>query len=244
MSEYASKIAALLRKAESSEHPEETETFLRKAKALMEKHQISLADLSKEEKKAEDPMGSGRSKSYAPGTPASTKYLLISKVAKYFGCFIVLEYHEDAKGRRREEVVYHGPLSARTMSEAMFPFIWNQVNYLANVHGKDRKEIRRLVRDISRSLSRRIENLISMREEKQKAQRQFGSTGTDLVVLDQIAQDTERFALSIYNKEEFEYQDPKKFKPASDLARELAETVAIDPQVEDDEDQLKLKKED
>ena len=238
MSDYASKIAALLRKAESSEHPEETETFLNKAKTLMEKHQISLADLSKEERKDEDPMGSGRSKSYAPGTSASTKYLLTSKVAKYFGCYIVLEYHKDAKGRRREEVVYHGPLSARTMSEAMFPFIWNQVNYLANVHGKGRKEVRRLVRDISRSLSTRIENLIFLRDEKQKSQMNSGSTGTALVVLDQIAKDTERFALSVYNKEEFEYSEPKKFKPSSNLARELAETVAIDPQVNSEEKEL------
>lgn len=235
MSTLHEKISALLRKAGSTTHQAEADLFMKKAQDLMERHQISMAELTAAERRDQDPMGTGVSNQYQPGSPASVRYYVLERVAMYFGCYVVLSSaYNPHKNQMREVVHYHGPQSARSTTELMFPFIWAQVRTLAAVHGGDRNGVRKLQRELSYALGYRLQALLNARRVDQHR-----SGRTDLVVLDTIAQETEEYAMSLYAGGVEEGKASKR-KPPSQLARELAEQISIDPEVEGSKETVEL----
>lgn len=231
-SPIAEKIAALLRKAQSTNHPEEAETFAAKARALMEKHQISSA-MVEATGEDPDPMGTDRTNTYKKGSPASVKYELEIRVAKFYGCQVIVMNYEDT-GRAHIEI--HGPASARITHQAMFPFLWKQVCKKANDHTGDKAEARKLQREIARAFGDR---LIRIKEEQNQARVKAAPTGsTALMVLDQIQARTEDFVQDHYARLGLEIKPGKarRLTPPGYLARTLAEQIALDAQVEKDED--------
>ena len=223
------KIAALIRKANSSTHQSEAETFLKKAQDLMEKHHISMADLTEAERTASDPMGVNTSNRYTDGTPAAVKYMLLSTVSKYFGCVVILDWELNPKSQTYQNVVkYHGPESARTTTDLMFPFIWKQVNELARQHGGTRAETRKLQRDISRSLSRRIASLIE--ERKNDRARESAAGSSTALVLVGVDVQTQSFVDELYG-DTLGKPKTRRYKATSYLARSLAQQVSLDQQV-------------
>lgn len=89
LSAIATKIKALLAKAASVDQAE-AELFFAKAHELMEKHQISMEDLEKDDPVAEDRV-------YRRNNPDGVDwdFSLIFAVAKYFGCKAIrIELHK------------------------------------------------------------------------------------------------------------------------------------------------------
>jgi hypothetical protein len=81
MSKIADTVRALLAKAASTEFEHEAEVFLAKAHELMEKHQLSSADLEKD-----DPLGAENA--YEVKNPYGTDwdFGILFPLARYFGC--------------------------------------------------------------------------------------------------------------------------------------------------------------
>ena len=84
----AEKIQKLLAKANSSTHPEEAETFMAKAHALLEQHGLSLFDLGKLD--SEDPIGRSQDKEMLrANSAASWRTMVAGQLAIYYGCKMV-----------------------------------------------------------------------------------------------------------------------------------------------------------
>lgn len=230
------KIAAILRKAASTNNPEEASIFMKKARELMEKHQINLADLPAEERAKSDPMGTNSTPLYQPGSPAETKHWLMGQTAHFYGCYVVVVPSEirNAKGIwvDRAYINYHGPVSARSTTQAMFPFIWEQILRMAREHSRGSKGVqRKLQRDISRALSKRLHRILAERTAKPEEVAEPRIPSTALVILENIQKETEEFAVGQY-KDGLKEGKTRNFKAQSCLARELAERVVFDHQVE------------
>ena len=214
------KIAALIAKAKSSTHPEEQETFLAKARELMEKHQIDSIEL--ETGSEVDPIGTLKTTSFAIGTPAAVKYELGGWVAEYFGCTIIL-----VKMGQRGWLDIHGSESSRTTYEAMFPYVWSQVLDLARANGPTAKERRKLQRDISQALGIRLRRLKA--EAKAARQVESSSGSKNALVLVDVESRVDDYVAAQYDSLG-EGKSPKRKGPGS-LGRTLAEQVSLANQV-------------
>lgn len=215
-----SKIAALLRKAESTQFKEEAETFLAKARELMEKHQITIVEGESDEK---DEFGLLRTNDFEIGTSAAIKYELQAAVAQFFGCRVF-----QIKSGKRAHMDIHGTDSALTTYELMFPFIWKQVRSLARSFGVGQSQQRKLERDIARSLMSRLYLLrIENEANRQGSAASGSSTALALTSIDQRLDD---FARSQYEK--IGEAKKRNLKAPSQLSRLLANEVALDMQIQ------------
>lgn len=215
-----SKIAALLRKAESTQFKEEAETFLAKARELMEKHQITIVEGESDEK---DEFGMLRTNEFEVGTPAVTKYELQAEVAQFFGCRVF-----QSQQGKRAHIDIHGTHSALTTYELMFPFIWKQVKSLAKSFGTGQAQQRKLERDIARSL--RVRLYILRKQNEADRQDSAASGSSTALALTSIDHRLDAFARSRYTK--IEEAKKRNLQAPSQLSRLLANEVALDMQIE------------
>ncbi|TQE99523.1 MAG: DUF2786 domain-containing protein, partial [Spiribacter salinus] len=118
----AQKIAKLMRKADSTTHPEEAEAFMSKAQELMIQHGLNLLDLGKLH---EDPVDVQRE-----AATSSSSYGWSCKVAgalaALYGCELV--YHKHGNNFIYDIV---GRESARVTFVMMLPFVLKQIKALA-----------------------------------------------------------------------------------------------------------------
>lgn len=110
-------IKALLAKAAGTDNENEASIFAAKAHEMMERYQIEVNDVLKD-----DPID--RSKPYAAtsSSPSYKKHLWRA-LAHYYGCKTVLQWTGDTD----YEVHIIGRESARVTTELMYPFIMQQV---------------------------------------------------------------------------------------------------------------------
>lgn len=122
----AAKIAKLIAKADSSTHPEEADTFMTKAQALLEAHGISMLDLGK---LGDDAVGHDED---AYRSSENWKNKLANQLAIMYGCTLVT----DPVTLKQVKYVVFGRESARVTFTLMFPYILRQVQKLANIEQK------------------------------------------------------------------------------------------------------------
>ena len=215
MSNMHSKIQAILRKAESSTHPEEAEAFWKKAQELMKKHQIEASVF------------------HDDGTQASVKYDLEEVVAVYFGCRVIRitwRKHPNKSALRCYLRIF-GLESALVVHQNMFPFIWKQVNQLAASASVTPAGQKKMVRDVSRALASRLWELHAERQREEQQAAVSPTSSTALVVASDA---TLNAMLDAKIQEEFpdlKERKPSKVQPPSQLARVLAKSVSLDPQI-------------
>lgn len=222
-----SKIAALLRKAESSTFKEEAETFLAKARELMEKHQIDFSEGRAEvEEGTSNRIETNRTTAFDWGTPAAVRYDLEAAVAQFFGIRVLI-----FRVGKRAWYEFHGAQSALITHDAMFPFIWKQVGKLASQNGATSATQRKLKRDISRALTERM-GYIKARRDWETRRAAGTGTGTALVLVG-IEDDIDAHIRKLYP--DMGEAKARKLKAPSALATILAEEVALDAQVKSNE---------
>ena len=177
----AEKIQKLFDKASSTNFQEEADALLLKARALMEKHQISTADLEK----AQKDQGAGRldfntyrSKQFQWGTPAHLPYRLEAAVYRFFGCKVIVIHH----GRRlpadkqRASYEFHGETMAMDLAQSFYHYLWKTVGRVAqdlwgqsrnrrgDSEAEKRKFIRNMIVDITLVLLNRLSELAAARK--------------------------------------------------------------------------------
>lgn len=234
MSNMHSKIQAILRKAESSTHPEEAEAFWKKAQELMKKHQIEASVFHDDGTVTiQEGVTEIRSNEYDDGTQASVKYDLEEVVAVYFGCRVIRvtwRKHSNKPALRCYLRIF-GLESALVVHQNMFPFIWKQVNQLAASASTTPAGQKRMVRDISRALASRLWEL---RAERQREEQQAAASPTSSTALVVASDATLNAMLDAKIQEEFpdlKERKPSKVQPPSQLALVLAKSVSLDPQI-------------
>lgn len=152
------KIQAILAKAESSTHPEEADSFMAKAAALLEQHGLSMADLGTINQ--DDPVGATYEASYNYASEPWFK-MLCGQIARYYGCRIVIT--RVAKNKYSHTLA--GRESARTTYLLMTPFIKKQVLAAATRLVKEGHCHSRSIaqRQVGQALSLRIYEMIKER---------------------------------------------------------------------------------
>lgn len=226
------KIAALLRRAASTDHHAEAEASMKLAHKLLEKHQLDMDEIElSDDPKSVDPLGIKETRRFEYGTPAAEKYELEATVAQYFGCRVL-------RFRQGKECIFriYGTESSRTTHDAMFPYIWKQVLARAKdiaPSGCSRSESQRIKRDVSRALASRLWNLIAQRNlDRQEAAALSDSRALVLLDRDQQVHD---WVDSLFD--EIGEAKARKLKGPSKAAREAAAKISLARQVETEEDE-------
>lgn len=221
LSKIKARIAAVLAKATSTTSQAEAETFLQKARDLMEQYQIDSVDVESNGQPA-DPLGTSFTNWFQPNTPAAEKYECMAAVARFFGCKVM---YFGTSRRRRVDI--HGSEAARATFEMMFPFVWKQILDLSKrgTTGTTQAYRRRLQRDITRALILRVTDLYWKAKAEREAKASAG-TGTALVLVGLDTQ-LDAFVQDFYGVEIQKSKVSKKQGP-SDYARGLAETISLD----------------
>lgn len=165
MSAIAEKIAKIIAKAHSTTFEGEAETLMAKAHELLEKHNLTLADLPTEEANRVDPIG--HTANAVIHFPASMHYAvkLTFALARYYGCRGVYW-----KRGNRYEFQFVGRESARMTLEIMWPFVIKQIRALARQmvqEGRETTESRARTA-IGNALMYRIWGLIRAEEAKEE----------------------------------------------------------------------------
>lgn len=113
----AERIKKLLNHAQGTDNPQEAETFLAKAMALMEEHQISNLDLM-------DQVDAIQEKTVLDSATTSHAWhrRLWCVLGKYYGCDHIM-----FRGAQRIETRLVGRESAIATTEVMYPFIRKQI---------------------------------------------------------------------------------------------------------------------
>ena len=151
-------IKALLAKAAGTDNENEAAIFAAKAHEMMERYQIEVSDVLKD-----DPVDRSKPYSATSSSPSYKKHLWVA-IARYYGCKTVISW----KTHTDYEVHIIGRESSRITAELMYPFIMEQV----------RKEGRRIapemglkpeasIRDVANALVLRINRLIAEQERNQ-----------------------------------------------------------------------------
>jgi hypothetical protein len=120
------QIAALLAKAEGTDNQHEAESFAAKAAEMLEKHQLSLGDVVKN-----DPL----ERSVICMLPKTRKVwhtLLPNIVGRYYGCKVVCMQEQSA-----DVYVAVGRESARVVAVLMYPFIRDELRAAAQTLRKE-----------------------------------------------------------------------------------------------------------
>lgn len=151
------KIAALLRKAESTDNEHEAEIFMAKVNELLEKYEIAMHELH-----VDDPMGhqDGETNLYVSMLWARD---LLSVVAEYYGAKMLL------KSKRRNHIPYIlvGRESARITAELMAPFIISQVKQQGRFYAaRTGRTISVAQREVGAALIQRIWRIVSQSRER------------------------------------------------------------------------------
>lgn len=110
------RIRAILAKAASTASEAEAETFLAKARELMEQHQLDAAALAD----ADDPQGQSFSRQWSAGQ-SSEKARVHSALATYYGCKVIETFDYVTL---KEVYGIVGPESARVTAEEMLDFVY------------------------------------------------------------------------------------------------------------------------
>lgn len=126
------KILKILQKASSTTFDEEAQSLAAKAKALMDEHRLTMADIYQ----TEDPMG--RTVVLCPYDDMAYVYMA-SGAAEFFGCTLLVgKYWNESRGRLTRGVVVVGRESARVTCELMIPFWWQQCNKIGRRAHRER----------------------------------------------------------------------------------------------------------
>lgn len=145
------KIGALIAKAEGTDNANEASVFMAKAVEMMNKHQISIAELGED-----DPMGTDENFTGTSGSPTWRNHLLHA-VSRYYGGKCVKK-HITHKSFIME---VNGSESVRVTIDLMFEFIVKQVRQagreLAEQQGVKADPI---IRFVANALVERINNLV------------------------------------------------------------------------------------
>lgn len=114
------RIRALLAKAEGTDNPHEAEVFMAKVRELLDRHQLTMTDLSQES----DPMGQ-----MGIVLPYREDWLrvLISLLAEYFDCAAAFTTTE-VEGVEFEAVILVGREGARVSCQGIIPYIWRTLD--------------------------------------------------------------------------------------------------------------------
>lgn len=151
------KIKALLAKAASTTSQAEAEIFLAKAHELMEKHQLSAADLE-----TDDPVGNETGTTANGGASPDWDFQLMFAVAKYFGCKACQQWSRtktDGSFARsgQYQMVVVGRESARITAIEMHKYLVATVRRLGREHAEAMgRKPDTAARRIGRALSTRI----------------------------------------------------------------------------------------
>ncbi len=125
----ATKIRALLSKANSSQFEAEREAFMAKADQLMRDYQISMADVNTA--RDNDPLGL---EAHEGGTSRAWKHPLGVQVAKYYGCQYVSH-----KGASKFTYTLVGRKSNRVTAKLMFEYLINTIMKASREQYKDER---------------------------------------------------------------------------------------------------------
>lgn len=169
-------IKALLAKAAGTDNEHEAAIFAAKAHELMEKYQVSVGDVLKD-----DPVDMTNAYQATSSAPSYKKFLWRS-LAHYYGCETMLKWITSTK----YEVHLVGRESSRVTTELMFPFIMEQVRKegrkIAQARGMKPEAA---IRDVANALVIRIDQLVA--EQKRKAPQPATVSGKNaLIVTDTI----------------------------------------------------------
>jgi hypothetical protein len=164
-------IKALLAKAAGTDNEAEASIFAAKAHEMMERYQIEVSDVLRD-----DPID--RSKPYSATTSSpSYKKLLWRSLARYYGCKTMLYW----TGATTYEIHIIGRESARVTSELMYPFIMKQVREagrkLAERNGEKAEAV---IRDVANALILRLDRLTA--EQKQADPAPVTASGKNALV--------------------------------------------------------------
>lgn len=155
------KIAALLKKAESTNNEFEAAAFMAKVNELLEKHQVEMHEVRQAGERDNDPMGKerGTTNIYASMSWATE---VANVLARYYGCRIV---YWRVKNHTTYDVI--GRESARTTFELMLPFVITQVK-LQGKHLNLARPFQSLsvcTKDVGNALIARIWRMIPVAEQ-------------------------------------------------------------------------------
>jgi hypothetical protein len=210
----ALKIKRLLAHADSTTHPEEADTFLRKAHELMSAHGFDLFNLGTLD--LEDPVGHD-AHCYRSGSQDPWRTHLGGALARFYGCRITW-----TRGANRYWTVY-GRLSARVTFQLMYPFVDRQVLQLAREAQRagHYPSVARARTAIATALYHRIWQMIWDREAKiDPSQKTFQNA---LVPVDMVDSEVQRVVGNIRST-------PMR-STTDNTGRRLASQVRLDEQV-------------
>lgn len=114
------KIAQIIAKAESTTSPDEAETFMAKAKSLMEVHGISLLELGTLEEK--DPVDMSHDCGYSFASEGWVRHIA-GQLGRYYGCQVI----SVPAGRNKVTYSVAGRESARITFTMMLPYVVKEV---------------------------------------------------------------------------------------------------------------------
>lgn len=178
----AEKIAKVLAKAQSTNSPQEAETFMAKVHQLLEDHGLEMADIA--ELNLNDPLGMSMK---AHGSYASENWAvkLGFAAARYFGCKGV----STTSGKNHRWMNVAGRESARITFQLMMPYLVDQVrkSAAAGVKAGHFRSVSQGKTMIGNALTFRIYTLIA--ENEVLTEKRIGKArANDLVPLDAIAE--------------------------------------------------------
>lgn len=150
-------IKALLAKAAGTDNENEAEVFAAKAQELMERYQVEVNDVLKD-----DPIDMTKAYKATSSAPSYKKFLWRS-LAHYYGCETMLQW----TGHTTYEVHLVGRESSRITTELMFPFIMQQVRAEGRKIAKQTgQKPESAIRDVANALVLRLDRLV--KEQRQR----------------------------------------------------------------------------
>jgi hypothetical protein len=212
----AEKIAKLFAKAESTNSAAEAATFAEKARALMEAHQLSFADLAQLDK--DDALGfenEGLTYWKSENWVGTMAYNL----ARFYG----LEGVRSTHGNQHRLTII-GRESARVTFKAMAPFIKKEIHRLAREEAKRTKTASVWATEIGKAFASRVHQLKAEADAAEATRLAEKPESFALVPVDAIA----ALMAELFPETK---QAPKRKSKVSARAVELAEGISFSGQI-------------
>jgi hypothetical protein len=184
-STIADKIRKVLAKAEGTDNPQEAETFMAKAEALLYEHNMSMLDLN--DLDTVDPVGTAHS---VAKYRVNDSWMgnLGGALARYYGLRPIVG--GDAKTKHTKHLTVVGRESNRVTFELMLPWIKSQVlaqgRQLYKENPVEYKSDRSAARKVANALTFRIQDIVAEQKKEETTVTSKGGKTRALVPVDLI----------------------------------------------------------
>ncbi len=228
------RIAQLLNMANDVSSPAEAAIAARRARALMDKHQVSMAEIADSEPDEFDSVPQGKAYRFMP----AWKDILGVAVAKFNDCICnrTNEYYAQQK-HFRSRINFKGYRSDVIVAGAMYEYLLTTIDrlcaqYIKVNHPEFDKYPAKIGDAYKKGMSRElVSRLDAMAEERKAAMRT--STGTSLMVIKQVAVEAE-FGAPRYKTKQLITRDDASAHRAHRQGGEDAKKINLSMQLQEE----------